>query len=111
MDTLETRQRVAQAWFEALQHRLIAAMEALEDACPLHASGAAPGRFVIEPWSRVDRSGSSPRSSSAPAARSLARNRSAPLPGQPRVVSGLAIATVMLNLIQHPRLDSESSSE
>ena len=57
MDTLEDRQRVAQSWFEALQLRLIAAMEALEDACPLHAPGAAPGRFVAEPWNRVDRSG------------------------------------------------------
>ena len=57
METLEARQRVAQAWFEALQRRLIAAMESLEDACPLPASGAAPGRFVIEPWRRVDRSG------------------------------------------------------
>ncbi len=57
MDTLEHRQRVAQAWFEALQLRLTAAMEALEDECPLHAPGAAPGRFAIEPWRRVDRSG------------------------------------------------------
>ena len=58
MDRLEDRQRVAQAWFEALQLRLIAAMEALEDECPLRTRpGAAPGRFVIEPWSRVDRSG------------------------------------------------------
>ncbi len=57
MDTLEDRQRVAQAWFEALQLRLIAAMEALEDACPLGAPGAAAGRFVVEPWNRVDRSG------------------------------------------------------
>jgi coproporphyrinogen III oxidase len=57
MDTLQDRQRVAQAWFEALQLRLIAAMEALEDECPLPAPGAAPGRFVIESWTRVDRSG------------------------------------------------------
>ncbi len=57
MDTLEHRQRVAQAWFEALQLRLIAAMEALEDECPTHAPDAAAGRFVVEPWRRVDRSG------------------------------------------------------
>ena len=57
MDSLETRQRVAEAWFAALQHRLIAAMETLESECPLHAPDAAPGRFGIEPWSRVDRSG------------------------------------------------------
>jgi coproporphyrinogen III oxidase len=57
MDRLEDRQRIAQAWFEALQLRLIAAMEALEDECPLSAPGAAAGRFAIEPWARVDRSG------------------------------------------------------
>jgi coproporphyrinogen III oxidase len=57
METLEDRQRVAQAWFEALQLRLIAAMEALENECPLSAPGAEPDRFAIEPWNRVDRSG------------------------------------------------------
>jgi coproporphyrinogen III oxidase len=57
MDTLEHRQRVAQAWFEALQLRLIAAIEALEDECPTHAPDTAAGRFVVEPWRRVDRSG------------------------------------------------------
>ena len=57
MNTLEDRQRAAHSWFEALQLRLIAAMEALEDACPSPAPGGAPGRFVVEPWSRVDRTG------------------------------------------------------
>jgi coproporphyrinogen III oxidase len=57
MDTLEDRRGVAQAWFEALQLRLIAAMEALEDEYPSSAPGAASGRFAIEPWNRVDRAG------------------------------------------------------
>ena len=57
MDRLEDRQRVARAWFEALQLRLIAAMEALEDECPLSPPEIAAGRFVVEPWRRVDRSG------------------------------------------------------
>ena len=57
MDETTARQTSASHWFEALQLRLIAAMEALEDECPPPAPGAAPGRFAIEPWSRVDRSG------------------------------------------------------
>ena len=57
MNTLEDRQRAAQAWFEALQLRLVAAMEALEDECPQPAPRVAPGRFVVEPWRRDDRSG------------------------------------------------------
>ena len=57
MDETTARQARASQWFEALQLRLIAAMEALEDACPQPAPGAAPGRFVVEPWRRVDRSG------------------------------------------------------
>jgi coproporphyrinogen III oxidase len=54
---LERRKNDAQAWFAALQLRLIAAMETLEDECPLGAPGLAPGRFVLEPWNRVDHSG------------------------------------------------------
>jgi coproporphyrinogen III oxidase len=54
---LERRKSDAQAWFEALQLTLIAAMERLEDECPLGAPGAAPGRFALEPWRRVDHSG------------------------------------------------------
>jgi coproporphyrinogen III oxidase len=57
MDRLEDRQRAAQSWFEALQLRIIAAMEALEDECPLGAPGQPPGRFVVEPWKRTDPSG------------------------------------------------------
>jgi coproporphyrinogen III oxidase len=51
---LERRKSDAQAWFEALQLKLIAAMEALEDECRLGAPGVAPGRFALEPWRRVD---------------------------------------------------------
>jgi coproporphyrinogen III oxidase len=55
---LERRKSDAQAWFEALQIKLIAAMEALEAECPDETQGPAPGsppgRFTLEPWRRVD---------------------------------------------------------
>jgi coproporphyrinogen III oxidase len=54
---LERRKSDARSGFEALQLKLIAAMEALEAECPLGAPGVAPGRFALEPWSRVDHSG------------------------------------------------------
>ncbi|MGD1017229.1 MAG: oxygen-dependent coproporphyrinogen oxidase [Roseiarcus sp.] len=54
---LERRKSHAQAWAEALQLALIAAMERLEDECPLGAPGVAPGRFALEPWRRVDGAG------------------------------------------------------
>jgi len=54
---LERRKSEAQAWFEALQLDLIAAMEALEAECPPQAQRPAPGRFALEPWSRVDHTG------------------------------------------------------
>ncbi len=54
---LETRKRDAQAWFESLQLKLIAAIEALEAEAPLGAPDTAPGRFTLEPWKRVDHSG------------------------------------------------------
>ena len=54
---LEARKSAAQAWFEALQLKLIAAMEALEAEAPQGAQGVAAGRFALEPWSRVDHSG------------------------------------------------------
>jgi coproporphyrinogen III oxidase len=56
---LERRKSDAQAWFEALQTRLIEAIEALEAECPDGTQGPAPGsppgRFTLEPWRRVDR--------------------------------------------------------
>ena len=53
---LEPRQRAAAEWFEALQQRLVAAFEALEDDAPGQ-GGAAAGRFEVKPWSRTDHSG------------------------------------------------------
>jgi coproporphyrinogen III oxidase len=44
-------------WFETLQTRIVAAMEALEDTFAGAPDARAPGRFVIEPWTRVDASG------------------------------------------------------
>jgi coproporphyrinogen III oxidase len=57
MSETTERQAAASRWFEALQLRLIAAMESLEDECPLPQANAAPGRFAVEPWNRVDHSG------------------------------------------------------
>ena len=54
---LETRKSDAQAWFEALQLKLIAAIETLEAEAPQGAPDIAPGRFELEPWKRVDHSG------------------------------------------------------
>ncbi len=56
--TLEARKAQAKAWFEALQTRILAAFEALEDEAPGPFAGAAePGRFKLTPWTRVDHSG------------------------------------------------------
>ena len=58
MDETKARQTRAQQWFEALQLRLIAAMEALEAEAPQGAPGGVePGRFVLKPWTRVDHTG------------------------------------------------------
>ncbi len=55
----EERKSAARAWFEALQDRLIAAFEALEDAGPgwPEADGR-PGRFERKPWVRTEPDGS-----------------------------------------------------
>ncbi len=57
--TPESRQAAAQAWFEALQQRLVASFEAIEADCPgPFAPGAdRPSRFEIAPWSRADHTG------------------------------------------------------
>ena len=59
MTDLTARQDKARQWFEALQGRIMAAMEALEDTCPgpFHPEASAPGRFDPRPWSRTDHSG------------------------------------------------------
>ena len=56
---LAARQARARSAFEALQLRLIGALEALEQEChgPFETGRTAPGRFEITPWSRTDHSG------------------------------------------------------
>ena len=44
----------ASQWFETLQRRIIEAMEALEREFADAGAEIAPGRFVIEPWQRLD---------------------------------------------------------
>jgi coproporphyrinogen III oxidase len=60
-DILESRKAQARAWFEALQGRIIAELEAIEDECagPFdpEADARAPGRFVKKSWARTDHSG------------------------------------------------------
>ena len=47
----------AQSWFETLQQKVIAAMEALEREFAGVDAARAPGRFLVEPWERTDPSG------------------------------------------------------
>jgi coproporphyrinogen III oxidase len=56
---LENRQNDARAWFEALQQRIIASVEAIEREAPgpFHDANARPGRFVRKSWDRTDQSG------------------------------------------------------
>ncbi len=44
-------------WFETLQQRIIAAMEALEREFAGVGADRPPGQFVLEPWERTDASG------------------------------------------------------
>src|SRR4029077_10100343 len=44
-------------WFETLQGRIIAAMEALEREFASVGADRRPGQFAIEPWERTDASG------------------------------------------------------
>jgi len=53
----DPRLKHASAWFERLQMRVVAAMEALEHALPGVDEKREPGRFAIEPWTRTDASG------------------------------------------------------
>ncbi len=56
--SLEARQSDARIWFEALQDRIIGALEALESEAPRrNGANAAPGRFVKKRWQRTDHSG------------------------------------------------------
>ena len=49
----------ARVWFETLQSKIVAAMETLEREFPGVDAARAPGRFAIEPWTRLDASGAS----------------------------------------------------
>jgi coproporphyrinogen III oxidase len=59
MKDLEIRQAKARATFEALQVRILAALETLEDECPgPYAEEDQPaGRFTTTDWARTDRAG------------------------------------------------------
>ena len=59
MTDFHARRSAAQAWFETLQERLVAAFEALEQEAPgpFARDGMAAGRFTLEPWSRTDAGG------------------------------------------------------
>ncbi|MBL1257205.1 oxygen-dependent coproporphyrinogen oxidase [Methylocystis sp. Sn-Cys] len=57
-DQLEARKNAAREWFEALQLRICAAFEALEDeATGPFAETTAPGRFQLSPWERQNHDG------------------------------------------------------
>jgi coproporphyrinogen III oxidase len=55
-EAVTDRRSRAARWFEALQGRLIAAFEGLEDEAARE-GGRTPGRFAIKEWSRRDHSG------------------------------------------------------
>jgi coproporphyrinogen III oxidase len=59
VDVLESRKQRARAWFETLRDRLVAALEALEDALPADGplASSPAGRFLRTPWNRTDHSG------------------------------------------------------
>ena len=56
---IDQRKNQAREWFEVLRDRIVAALEALEDALPAGAPFAdrPAGRFVRTPWSRTDHTG------------------------------------------------------
>ena len=54
---IEHHKSEARTWFEALQGRILAALEALEADAPAALYPAAPGRFERTPWARTDHSG------------------------------------------------------
>ena len=56
---LDARKATARAWFEALQGRIIDAIEQLEANCPgpFAQPDLPPGRFELKPWARTDHTG------------------------------------------------------
>jgi coproporphyrinogen III oxidase len=56
---LETRQSTARAWFEALQRRIMEALEVIESEAPGPFGDASPppGHFARKKWDRTDHSG------------------------------------------------------
>ena len=56
---IDQRKQRAREWFESLQTKLLAAMEALEHECagPFADEAREPGRFEVKPWSRTDHTG------------------------------------------------------
>ncbi len=57
-DLLEQRKSAARDWFEALQLRIVAAFEKLEEeATGPFAETTAPGRFQLTPWERQNHDG------------------------------------------------------
>jgi coproporphyrinogen III oxidase len=58
-DDLENRKSQCKAWFEALQMRIIGALEDLERECPgpFAPDAGQPATFVTTPWQRKDVSG------------------------------------------------------
>ncbi|MDB5462723.1 MAG: hemF, partial [Phenylobacterium sp.] len=49
---IEARRARARQWFEALQQRIVAELERLEDEAPDELYPDAPGRFDLRPWTR-----------------------------------------------------------
>ncbi|HEV7386843.1 MAG TPA: coproporphyrinogen III oxidase, partial [Phenylobacterium sp.] len=49
---IEERRSRAKQWFEALQQRIVAELERLEDEAPGELYPDAPGRFDLRPWTR-----------------------------------------------------------
>ena len=58
-DQLADRKARAREWFEALQLRICAAFEALENDAsgPFSSQATEPGRFTLTPWERVNHDG------------------------------------------------------
>ena len=57
--SLDEKKAQARAWFESLRDRIVAALEALEDAAPpeLYGEAPSPARFTLKPWRRPEGGG------------------------------------------------------